>query len=86
MKCTAFVTLALLALLFANTATAKVTPYTWAFPSVASKNGGYETGGTFDLKFVFDDVSGNAFLVGNAGAATVYPVTGSEGITFLEPL
>ena len=82
----AFLTPALLAMLFANTATAKVTTYTCAFRNIAFEDGRYETGGTFDLKFVFDDVSGNAFFVGNAGASTVYPVTGSDGITFLEPL
>jgi len=38
------------------------------------------------LEFAFDSASGDAFMIGNAGASKVFAVPGERGVSFLEAL
>lgn len=59
--------------------------YQCSFPSFAQPEG-IEAAKDFNLEFAFDTQTNEAFIVGNNGVSKVFPVQGSGGITFLEPL
>lgn len=60
--------------------------YACDFPRWSDNTGTHPSKQKFSMKFAYDTITKEAFMIGNGGVSNVVAVNGDEGITFLERL
>ena len=74
------------ALLFSSPSNAASIVYSCDFPSWSDAEGNHISKTKFAMKFAHDDLTGETSMIDKFGVASVEPVVGTDGITFLKRL